>query len=119
MKKTALIQNIIRTFGAIQFVMGIIFWTGHLDDLVIVHIILGSVITIGLIILSIQAARNGVSKWLVVIGIVWAIGLPVWGLLQEEILPGSYNWITQVLHLLCGIGAVGLAEILGKKIKSA
>ena len=119
MKKISLIQNIIRIFGVIQLVMGAIFWTDHLDNLVIIHIILGSVIAIGLFILAIQAGKYGISSWLVALSIVWAIGLPAWGLLQDKIFPGPYNWITQVLHLLCGVGAIGLSEMLGMKIKKS
>jgi hypothetical protein len=43
---------------------------------------------------------------------IWGLGLPIWGLAQEKILPGANNWIAQVLHMLCGVGAIALAEML-------
>jgi hypothetical protein len=42
--------------------------------------------------------------------------LPTWGLTQAKLLPETGHWIIQVLHLLCGIGAVGMAEMLGAQM---
>jgi hypothetical protein len=114
--KTKILQMIIRIVGLIQLVLGIIFWTGNATSLVMVHVLLGLVLTVALFVLTYRAYRAGVARWLVLLAAVWALGLPIWGMAQDSILAGPYHWITQVLHLLCGIGAVGIAEILAVRL---
>jgi len=117
MKTNSILQMVVRFTGLIQLVLGIVFWAGRAKSMVNFHIALGSILAIALLILAFHAYRAKVSLWLVILSVVWAFGLPAWGLAQDHILPGSYNWITQVLHVLCGIGAIGLAEMLGARLR--
>jgi hypothetical protein len=117
MKNTSILQMVIRIIGVIQLILGIVFWTGNADSLVIYHIVLGSILVIALWVLAYQASRTGVSQRLVILAAVWGLILPIWGLSQDKILPGSYNWITQVMHLLFGVGAIGIAEMLGPQMR--
>jgi len=39
------------------------------------------------------------------------------GLTQTEILPGNLHWLIEVLHLVLGLGAIGLGERLSAGIK--
>ncbi len=107
----------VRILGVILLILGIVFWTGSAHSLVIFHILLGSILTLALFALTYLAYRAGVSRWLVLIAAVWAIGLPIWGLAQNRIFPDDYNWIAEVLHLLCGVGAIGVGEILAAQIR--
>jgi len=116
MKTTPILQMVIRIIGSIQLILGIVFWTGNADFLVIFHILLGSILVIALWALTYQASRAGVSRWLVILTAVWGLILPIWGLAQEKILPGSNHWIAQVLHMLFGVGAIGMAEILASQM---
>ncbi|HSK36134.1 MAG TPA: hypothetical protein VLA80_05315, partial [Actinomycetota bacterium] len=50
----------------------------------------------------------------VVLGLV----VPIVGLTQRELLPGSAHWLIQVLHLLLGLGLLGLAENLATRAKA-
>jgi hypothetical protein len=117
MKTTSILQNVVRIAGTIQLISGIVFWTGNAEALVISHIMLGSILTLALFVLSYQAYRAQVSPKLVLVAAVWGPVLPIWGLAQEKIFPGANNWIAQVLHLLCGVGAIGLAEMLVAQIR--
>ena len=117
MKNTSILRMVIQIIGLIQLVLGIVFWTGIADFLVIWHILLGSILVIALWVLAYQASCAGVAQWLVILTAVWGLVLPIWGLAQEKIFPGSYNWIAQVLHLLCGVGAVGMAEMLAGQMR--
>jgi uncharacterized membrane protein len=117
MKNMSILQMVIRIIGVIQLILGIVFWTGNADFLVICHIVLGSILVIALWVLAYQASRAGVSRRLVILAAVWGLILPIWGLSQDKILPGSYNWITQVLHLLFGVGAIGIAEMLAPQMR--
>jgi hypothetical protein len=116
MKTNSILLMVIRIAGSIQLLSGIVFWTGNAKTLVIGHILLGSILTIALFMVTYRAYRNEVSLWLVIIAAAWSLGLPIWGLAQERILPGSYHWISQVLHVLCGVGIIGVAEMLGAKM---
>ena len=117
MKTTCILQNVARIVGTIQLISGIVVWTGNGEALVISHIVLGSILTLALFALAYQAYRAKVSLKLVLVAAVWGLGFPIWGLAQGKIFPGANNWIAQVLHLLCGVGAIGLAEMLGAKIR--
>jgi hypothetical protein len=44
--------------------------------------------------------------------------LPILGVTQGRLLPGSWHWLIQVLHLLVGLAAIGLATDLATRIKA-
>jgi len=117
MKNGSILQMVIRISGLIQLVMGIIIWVAEADSLILPHILIGVIFTVALFILTYQAYRAGIAGWLVGLAVLWALVLPVWGLAQENIFPESYFWVSQVLHMLCGVGAIGLAEILAVRIR--
>ena len=117
MKLTPALQMTIRITGLIELILGIIFWTGNAQALIRGHILLGGLLTLALFALVYLAYRAGVVRWLVAISAIWAIGLPIWGLIQSHIFPEAYLWLAQVLHLLCALGAMGLAEVLAARIR--
>jgi hypothetical protein len=41
----------------------------------------------------------------------------VLGMSQNSLVPGGAHWIIQVLHLLLGMAAVGMAEALGGRLR--
>lgn len=53
---------------------------------------------------------------LILLTVVWGLVLPVFGMTQTRILPGSGHWVIRVLHLLVGLGALRLAEALATRI---
>jgi hypothetical protein len=64
-----------------------------------------------------MGARAHLPAGLVALAIAWGFVVPVLGLLQGELLPGGSHWVVQVLHLLVGLIAIGLAESLAARIK--
>jgi uncharacterized membrane protein YuzA (DUF378 family) len=54
---------------------------------------------------------------LVALAAVWGLVVLVLGLNQTRLLVGSAHWLIEVLHLLVGIAAVGMAEGLAARIK--
>src|SRR5579859_7760287 len=119
MTLAALAQMTVRVSGAVLLVLGVIFWTGNLDSLHLVHILLGLLLVLGLWTLAFLAMRGRVAVGLAVLGFAWGVILPVLGLIQVNLLPGGWHWVIQVVHLLLGIGAIGIAEQLARRIKSA
>jgi hypothetical protein len=106
-----------RLTGLIQIVLGVLFWTGHVVGLIPVHILSGTVLVLSLWTLAILAARAGVQPGLVALSLIWGLITIILGLTQSQLLVGPAHWIIQVIHLLVGLGAIGLAEGLAARIK--
>lgn len=98
--------------GVVQLVLGALFWSGIGDNLIPVHATIGTILVLALWTEAFFAARAGVPMGLVFLVVVWGLIVPVVGILQEGILPGSTHWIIQVVHLLLGLTAIALAGIL-------
>ncbi len=114
--KTEILRIVTRLFGLVELALGIVFWAGSAKVLVISHIALGTIMTAALFGLTYQAYRAGAARRLVLLAAAVGLALPAWGMAQHAILPGAYHWIAEVLHLLLGVGAIGVAEILAAQI---
>jgi hypothetical protein len=115
---TTVSQGIVRLFGVIQIVSGLLFWTGNALALVPLHMLSGLLVVIGLWVLSGIGARAGVGPARLAVAVLWGLFVAVFGLVQTAILPGDLHWIIQVLHLLVGLAAMGQAETIGARIKA-
>jgi hypothetical protein len=107
----------IRITGALQLILGIIIWISGADSLTGIHIVIGLLLIICLWVLAYGGARNGVNPGLVATAVIWGLITPALGLAQENIANGSGHWLIQVAHLLVGIVAIGLGEMLGAGIE--
>jgi hypothetical protein len=112
------IQMGVRAAGVVQILLGLAFWTGNLLGLVDLHQLLGILLVLALWTLAALAARAGVPPGLVAGAVVLGLVVPVVGLTQRELLPGSAHWVIQVVHLLLGLGLLGLAENLATRAKA-
>jgi hypothetical protein len=113
------LQMIIRVLWVVNIVLGILFATGNLAGLVMLHETLGLVIAICLLILSVMAMVRARAVGLGVAGIIVAILLPVVGMGQVDVLPGNGHWVVEVVHVLVAIAAIALAEMLGIRYRRA
>jgi hypothetical protein len=116
---TAALRVIIRASFLVQLALGLLFWTGRATQLIPLHRLNGLVLVIAVWALAFIATRAGVNPRLVAAAILWGLVAPVLGLTQERILPGSFHWTVQILHLLVGFGLIGLAENLGRPLPDA
>jgi len=114
---TTIIQMLVRGLGLIMIVLGLLFWTGNALNLIGLHMLLGMIVVLLLWALAIMAARSGISLGLVALGIAWGLIVVSLGMTQNQLLPGNSHWVIKVLHLLVGIGALGIAERLAGSIK--
>ncbi|MFN8410798.1 MAG: hypothetical protein U0Z26_00265 [Anaerolineales bacterium] len=119
MKNSSTLQWVLRITGIIQLILGGIVWAVEADSLIMPHMLVGTIFTIALFILTYQAYRAGVVRWLVALAAVWALVLPIWGAAQEHIFPENYFWLSQILHVLCGVGAIGLGEMMAVKMRKS
>ena len=107
-------QLVARVVFVIELVLGVLLWTGGADSVRPFHIAVGVVLVIDLWVASALGIRRGAPVPLVALAIVWSLGMPALGLVQESILPGSAHVVIQVLHLLVGVIGVGLVEGLAR-----
>lgn len=107
---------VVRITGVLQLVLGALFWTGNAGSLVPVHMLSGSILVIGLWFLAYQAISTGAAPGLGFVAILWGLLTVALGMTQTQILPGSFHWVVQVLHLLVGLGAMGLADNAARRI---
>jgi hypothetical protein len=120
MKTTAtIVQMLVRLAGLIQIVLGVLFWTNNALTLVPVHMLVGSLLVILLWSLAGMALWAGVNRGLAALALVWGVVVVALGMTQTQLLPGDAHWVIRVLHLLVGLGAIGLAERLATSIKQA
>jgi hypothetical protein len=116
-RATTTAQMLVRAVAVVQLVLGGLFWTGNALDLVPLHQTLGFLLVFGLWTLAALAARAGVRPPLVALAAVWGLIVPILGLTQTNLLVGSAHWLIEVLHLLVGLGAIGMAEGLAARVK--
>ncbi len=83
MKVMTIAVMVLRIAVLVALVMGIIFWTGNLENLQLVHMLIGFIVVLSL----------------------WVIGLA-----QGFIKGGSFG--LAVIHLLLGLSAIGLGEMI-------
>lgn len=102
--------------GLVLIALGLLFWTGNADPLIPVHMLLGIALVLALWVLAVLAAVAGVNFGLVALAFVWGLIVAALGLTQTRLLPGDAHWLIQVLHLLVGITAIALAQILAMRI---
>lgn len=118
--KTAasILQILVRIIGLVLIVLGVLFWTGNAGALIETHKLLGITLVLLLWTLAVLGAIAKVSPGAVALALVWGLIVPILGITQVRLLPGSLHWIIQVAHLLVGLVAIGLAGTLGRQIKS-
>ena len=109
-----LLQIVVGIAGLCALVLGLFIWIAN-SDLTDIHMLFGLLVTVGLLVRSIIAlTARGLGIWGIV-GIVYAIIVPIFGVLQSKLLVGHLYWLIQTLHMLDGIGALVLTGILAAR----
>jgi len=118
MKIAALIlQNAVRVLGLIMIALGMMFWSGRSLDLIPIHMRIGEVLVGLLWVLAGIGMRAGVRPGFALGAIFYGVFVVAFGMRMGTFLPGGAHEIIRVLHLLFGLGAIGLAESLSARIK--
>ena len=110
---------LVRLTGLVQIGIGIGLWMGHGLSLTTAHMWIGVVLVLSLWALAFLGARVHVSGGLVALALIWGLITVGFGMAQTRIMPGAHHEIIRVLHLLVGVAAIGMGEMLGKRIKKA
>jgi len=114
---TRLIQSAIRVLGLMLLVLGFMFWSGRSLELVPVHMRLGEILVSLLWVLAAMGLRAGVKPGLVLGAMLYGVVVVAFGMRMGTFLPGRAHEVIRVLHFLIGLGAIGLAESIGVRMR--
>lgn len=103
-----------RVAGLGALLLGLLFWIANID-FISVHMLFGLTVALALLLLSILLVFTRGMRLLGIVGIVYTVILPVFGLRQATLLVGSMHWLIQVAHLLVGIGALALIQVMSTR----
>ena len=106
---------ILRLVFLVSLILGVVLWSGRGYEYLRLHMWLGFIITFALLALVIISLLARARPALASVTLLWAVALPALGIAQLRIMPGPNHWIIRVVHLLLGIGAIGLGEVLAKR----
>ncbi len=111
---------VLRISAVLALILGILFWTQTAGGpLVPIHMLLGIIVTLslwtlGVVIATAKGSGNvGIGAGAIVLGLL-VIGL---GLTQQTLLVGTSHWVIQVLHLLLGLLAIGMGEMINGRYR--
>ncbi len=100
-----------------MLVLGFMFWSGRSLEMVPVHMRLGEILVSLLWILAAMGLRAGVKPGLVLGAMLYGVIVVAFGLRMGTLLPGRAHEAIRILHFLIGLGAIGLAESIGVRIR--
>ncbi len=107
-----------RLAGLLNIVLGIILWLGH-PEVLMAHLTVGMLFVLALWCLAGLGMRCGVQMGLVVRAFVWGLLVLLFGMVQRQMLVGAPHVYVRVLHLVIGLVAIGVAEVLGGRLRTA
>jgi hypothetical protein len=110
---------IARILGLVMIGLGLLFWFNIAKNLVGIHMLIGITIVVLLWVFAIISAFRGAHWGRVAFGIAWGFIVTWLGMTQTGLLPGSFHWVIQVLHLAVGIAALAQIETLGRIIRNS
>jgi len=109
---------VLRIAFLLALILGILFWIGNAQNLTLIHMLLGFIVVISLWVIGLaQGFTKGGSFALAVATFVLGLILAIVGLYQTGWLVGSNHWIIQVIHLLLGLSAIALGEMIARRTK--
>jgi hypothetical protein len=106
----------VRLTGFAQVVLGVLFWTGRAIPLVPVHMTIGIIFVLGLWALVGLGVPARVNWRLNVFVAGWGGVVIALGMTQTRLLVGPMHWMVQLAHLLVGVTAMALANLLANRM---
>jgi hypothetical protein len=117
LRMTRIAQMTVRLTGLLLIVLGILIWTGN-AAVTGAHMALGLLFVLALLYLSVLGARARVGMGLVIRAVIWAIVVLIFGMMQTQLWPGSPHVFVRVLHLVIGLVAISIGELLAGRIRA-
>ncbi|HEX4206193.1 MAG TPA: hypothetical protein VHZ51_18745 [Ktedonobacteraceae bacterium] len=113
-------QNVLRVCALVALILGILFWTNVVavtNATQGIHMLFGILVALSLIVLGIVFGTTRGGNWgLAAVAIVLAIVMTGFGMSQTSMMPENH-WVIQVIHLLLGLCAIGVGEMIGARAR--
>jgi hypothetical protein len=109
---TALALWTARGAAVVLLALGVYIWTGGVDELITVHVVVGVLLVLCLWTIAAIAASSGVSVRVVGVAVVWSFVAVLLGLTQDGLVTGEWHWTIQVLHLVIAMAMVAWCQVL-------
>jgi hypothetical protein len=106
-----IITWIARVAGLGALLLGLFFWVTNID-IISIHMLFGITFALSFLVLSIIMVLNSSLRVLGVVGILYSFILPIFGVTQVGVLNNGFHWLIQVAHMLVGLGALTLVQII-------
>ena len=130
MRTLTIAQMTLRLGFLIELVLGILFWTNVINPdtsaLVPVHMLIGIIVVLSLWTIGLaQGFMKGSSDFgLALLTFIVGLAVIIVGLFQRQWLTAdSQHWIIEVIHLLLGLAAIGVGEMVAaiakRRVKAA
>lgn len=116
MNTVRIIQIITGIAGLLALALGLLYWFAA-ANVIQVHMILGLLVTLGLLSLGVIALLTRGMRPLGAAAVVYALFVPAFGMTQATILPGELHWLIRLAHLLVGIGALALMGAISARYR--
>jgi hypothetical protein len=116
MNLVKIIQAITGIAGLIALVLGLLYWFAA-ANVIQVHMVLGLVVTLGLLSLGVIALLTRGMRPLGAVAVVYALIVPAFGMTQATMLPGDLHWLIRLAHMLVGIGALALMGAISARYR--
>lgn len=117
MKTIKIALVLVRASALLALVLGVLMWLGMgAASLRGVHMLLGFILVLALWALAVVAAGSHLYG-LAIAGILWGLIVAGLGNAQVRLMPGDSHWVIQVVHVLVGLAAIGLAEAIAKRVR--
>jgi hypothetical protein len=118
MKVITIAVWVLRIAVLAAIILGILFWIGNAENLIPVHMLIGIIAVLSLWVIGLaQGFIKGGSFGLALATFIVGLALAIVGLYQQQWLLGSSHWIIQVIHLLLGLSAIGLGEMINGRTR--
>ncbi len=108
---------VVRIAGVILLLLGLLFWTGDALSLIPVHMLLGTLMVLALWLLAATASQLGIPVGMTAGAAVLGLLVALLGFTQDSLVPGGTHWIIQVVHLILGVAAVGIGEVIAGRLR--
>ena len=113
MKVLTIAVMVLRLAVLAALIMGILLWIGNADNLIPIHMLIGIIVVLSLWTIGLaQGFMKGGSFALAAATFILGLILAIVGLYQQGWLSGSAHWAIQVIHLLLGLSAIALGEMI-------
>jgi len=111
---------VLRLAVLLALILGILFWVGIAQNLTLIHMLLGFIVVISLWVIGLaQGFTKGGSFGLALATFLVGLLVAIVGLFQTRWLPepNPLHWVIQVIHLLLGLSAIGLGEMIAARTR--